>query len=517
MHYTAHVDLAFHSVQHIMRDVSNGWLLRYLHANGASLFFIVVYMHLFRGLYYTSYAQPRELVWLLGVVILLVMILTAFIGYVLPWGQMSLWGATVITSLASALPIVGTSIVGWLWGGFSVLRIPLEFRQLSFSFFKENLENFALCGNNFFMNGYGPLEEYSILVGMIGFVKMPFIYSQSADVWVPFAQSSGILAQSLTGSGSLTHSKDSGSSTNSKETKNNKNKNKFYASPFNLNFGTLCESSTPAFQRLNAEEHAWLVGFVEADGWFGAFKNGKYIQYEFGLEVHKRDKPLLHRLKNTYKLSGNVRIRKNRPDLVVLKVRNKKDLATKIVPIFEKYPMLGEKARQFSFFKYHLVEKQAIYVNQLDSTFKPSKHVFFCKTEEKEGMNQKVEDFLKIPYFDSWLVGFINGEGCFSTYTVKEKYEILSFNIRQKVSGLLLLSAVKKRLKINTSVLVESTGCYHLKTASIGGASNVLNFLHKASVALKGHKHVQLVKWVKKMRKHASFQHLKIPNKISEK
>lgn len=86
MHYTAHVDLAFHSVQHIMRDVSNGWLLRYLHANGASLFFIVVYMHLFRGLYYTSYAQPRELVWLLGVVILLVMILTAFIGYVLPWG-----------------------------------------------------------------------------------------------------------------------------------------------------------------------------------------------------------------------------------------------------------------------------------------------------------------------------------------------------------------------------------------------------------------------------------------------
>jgi len=117
---TAHVDLAFHSVQHIMRDVSNGWLLRYLHANGASLFFIVVYMHLFRGLYYSSYAQPRELVWLLGVVILLLMIITAFLGYVLPWGQMSLWGATVITSLASAIPVVGTSIVSWLWGGFSV-------------------------------------------------------------------------------------------------------------------------------------------------------------------------------------------------------------------------------------------------------------------------------------------------------------------------------------------------------------------------------------------------------------
>nr|AVX48184.1 cytochrome b [Hariotina reticulata] len=120
MHYTAHVDFAFHSVQHLMRDVPNGWLLRYLHANGRSLFFIVVYMHIFRGLYYTSYAQPREFVWLMGVVILLIMILTAFIGYVLPWGQMSLWGRTVITSLASALPVVGTSIVGWLWGGFCV-------------------------------------------------------------------------------------------------------------------------------------------------------------------------------------------------------------------------------------------------------------------------------------------------------------------------------------------------------------------------------------------------------------
>lgn len=120
MHYTAHVDQAFHSVQHLMRDVPNGWLLRYLHANGASLFFIVVYMHQFRALYYTSYASPREFVWLVGVVILLVMIQTAFIGYVLPWGQMSLWGRTVITSLASAQPIVGTSIVGRLWGGFAV-------------------------------------------------------------------------------------------------------------------------------------------------------------------------------------------------------------------------------------------------------------------------------------------------------------------------------------------------------------------------------------------------------------
>lgn len=120
MHYTPHADLAFNSVEHIMRDVNFGWLIRYIHANGASMFFIVVYIHIFRGLYYGSYKAPRELLWMLGVVILLLMMATAFMGYVLPWGQMSFWGATVITNLFSAIPVVGESIVQLLWGGFSV-------------------------------------------------------------------------------------------------------------------------------------------------------------------------------------------------------------------------------------------------------------------------------------------------------------------------------------------------------------------------------------------------------------
>ena len=120
MHYTPHVDLAFNSVEHIMRDVNYGWFLRYLHANGASFFFIAVYIHIFRGLYYGSYKAPREILWMLGVLILLAMMATAFMGYVLPWGQMSFWGATVITNLFSAIPIVGGTIVEWLWGGFAV-------------------------------------------------------------------------------------------------------------------------------------------------------------------------------------------------------------------------------------------------------------------------------------------------------------------------------------------------------------------------------------------------------------
>uniref|UniRef100_A0A3Q7IXD5 Cytochrome b n=1 Tax=Solanum lycopersicum TaxID=4081 RepID=A0A3Q7IXD5_SOLLC len=116
MHYTPHVDLAFNSVEHIMRDVEGGWLLRYMHANGASMFFIVVHLHIFRGLYHASYSSPREFVRCLGFVIFLLMIVTAFIGYVLPWGQMSFWGAIVITSLDSAIPVVGDTIVTWLWG-----------------------------------------------------------------------------------------------------------------------------------------------------------------------------------------------------------------------------------------------------------------------------------------------------------------------------------------------------------------------------------------------------------------
>jgi ubiquinol-cytochrome c reductase cytochrome b/c1 subunit len=120
MQYTPSAQLAFDSVERIMRDVNYGWLMRYAHANGASMFFAIVYIHIFRGLYYGSYKAPRELLWILGVIILILMIATAFMGYVLPWGQMSYWAATVITSLFSAIPLVGHSIVTFLWGGFTV-------------------------------------------------------------------------------------------------------------------------------------------------------------------------------------------------------------------------------------------------------------------------------------------------------------------------------------------------------------------------------------------------------------
>jgi ubiquinol-cytochrome c reductase cytochrome b subunit len=186
MHYTPHVDLAFMSVEHIMRDVEGGWFLRYLHANGASMFFIVVYLHMFRGLYYGSYASPRELVWIVGVVILLLMILTAFIGYVLPWGQMSFWGATVITSLASAIPVVGDEITHWLWGGFSVDNATLN-RFFSLHY----LLPFIIAGASIVhiaaLHQYGsnnPLGCYGT-VDKVPFY--PYFYVKDLVGWVLFA------------------------------------------------------------------------------------------------------------------------------------------------------------------------------------------------------------------------------------------------------------------------------------------------------------------------------------------
>jgi ubiquinol-cytochrome c reductase cytochrome b subunit len=134
MYYTADINFAFSSIEFIMRDIKNGWLIRYIHANGASMFFIVVYAHIGRGLYYGSYMQPREYLWCSGVIIFLLMMGTAFTGYVLPWGQMSFWGATVITSMVTALPIGGTTVVQWLWGGYTVNN-PTLHRFYSIHFF----------------------------------------------------------------------------------------------------------------------------------------------------------------------------------------------------------------------------------------------------------------------------------------------------------------------------------------------------------------------------------------------
>jgi len=185
MHYTAHVDLAFSSVEHIMRDVEGGWLLRYAHANGASMFFIIVYLHMFRGLYYGSYASPREGVWCIGVIILLLMIITAFIGYVLPWGQMSFWGATVITSLASAIPIVGDQITFWLWGGFSVDNATLN-RFFSLHYLLPFIIAGASLAHIAALHQYGSNNPLGTLGTVDKVPFYPYFYTKDLVGWVAF-------------------------------------------------------------------------------------------------------------------------------------------------------------------------------------------------------------------------------------------------------------------------------------------------------------------------------------------
>ncbi|KAG2580931.1 hypothetical protein PVAP13_6KG143052 [Panicum virgatum] len=186
MHHTPHVDLAFNSVEHIMRDVEGGWLLRYMHANGASMFLIVVHLHIFCGLYYASYSSPREFVWCLGVVIFLLMIVTAFIGYVPPWGQMSFWGATVITSLASAIPVVGDTIVTWLWGGFSVDNATLN------RFFSlHHLLPLILAGASLLhlaaLHQYGSNNPLGVHSEMDKIASYPYFYVKDLVGWVASA------------------------------------------------------------------------------------------------------------------------------------------------------------------------------------------------------------------------------------------------------------------------------------------------------------------------------------------
>jgi ubiquinol-cytochrome c reductase cytochrome b subunit len=186
MHYAPNISLAFLSVEHIMRDVNFGWLLRYLHANGASFFFLAVYIHIFRGLYSGSYASPKGLTWTVGIVIFILMMATAFMGYVLPWGQMSLWAATVITNLFSAVPIVGPSIVEFLWGGFSVDNATLN-RFFSFHYLLPFVITAAALVHIAALHEQGSNNPLGIssYVDKVSFY--PYFYVKDTLGWVLFA------------------------------------------------------------------------------------------------------------------------------------------------------------------------------------------------------------------------------------------------------------------------------------------------------------------------------------------
>jgi len=199
LHYSPDIELAFHSVEHIMRDVKGGWLVRYMHSNGASMFFLIVYIHIARGMFYTSYVWPRQLVWYLGVILFLLMVITAFLGYVLPWGQMSFWGATVITNLVAVIPVIGEDVLVWLWGGHSIDNATLtRFYTLHFTlpWIMVGLAGIHIIlvqhysSNNplgvVFLKDYITFTPYYLVKDVWGFLLFGIFYSY----WIFFAPNS---------------------------------------------------------------------------------------------------------------------------------------------------------------------------------------------------------------------------------------------------------------------------------------------------------------------------------------
>lgn len=362
---------------------------------------------------------------------------------------MSLWGRTVITSLASAIPLVGTSIVNWLWGGFSVIQ---DFQRFYFAFCEEHFKNtnMKICffhyveKNNYFVF-WAIFVCHSLKTTKVK--TLFFIKSQFADVW-------------------------------GKKIKYN---------------------STPASQRLNAKEHALLVGLYEGDGWFQVNKNGKYVQYEFGIQLHKRDLQLLHQIKTKYNLSGTVKQRKDRPDNFILRIRKKADLINKIIPIFDNFAIMGPKQMQYVYFKYHLVEKQTIYFKNLTNN-------------DWRFVENSPQQITQKDYFDQWLVGFTMAEGGFHAYQPKrDKYKVCCFELSQTFGGSRLLNAVKFRLKLNQNVFQnKKTLNWKLKARSSQDCKRVVAFFRFTKPKLMGYKRVQYIRWIKTMKTIYTYRKIRL-------
>ena len=435
MHYTPTVLEAFDSVEHIMRDVNNGWLIRYLHSNTASAFFFIVYLHIGRGLYYGSYKAPRTLVWIIGTVIFILMMATAFLGYVLPYGQMSLWGATVITNLMSAIPWVGQDIVQFIWGGLYtdephygdvVLKILLNAG-------KSSILGFAY--------------DLFLIFILILCVKIAMTRRQSAGV------------RSI--------------------------------------------STSEASQRLHAGDlaYAYLVGLYEGDGYFSISKKGKYLTYELGLEMSIKDAQLIYKIKNLLGV-GVISFRKrDQIQMIALKIRNKDHLIKFILPIFDEYAMLSNKQYDYLRFRNALVSN-IIYYDDLNKY-----------TRNNISLNS-IESIISKSYFSAWLVGFIEAEGCFSTYKLKENndYLVASFDISQ-TNGDIIIRAIHKYLSFTTKIYLDKTNNSKLKVSSVRSIENVIKFLDKAPVKLLGNKKLQYILWIKKLRKISRYnEKINIPS-----
>ena len=339
--------------------------------------------------------------------------------YVLPYGQMSLWGATVITNLMSAIPWIGQDIVEFIWGGFNtlgpyygniILKILLDAGK------SPNLE----IVYNFFL-----------IFILTKNVKITRTWGQSAEV------------RSI--------------------------------------------HTSKASQRLDAGDpiYAYLVGLYEGDGFFTISKNGEYLTYELGIELSIRDVNLIYKINDLLGI-GVISFRRRRDiEMVSLRIRNKNDLKNIIIPIFDKYPMLSNKQYDYLRFKNALLSN-IIYSKDLKNY-----------TRDTKPLNS-IENIINTSYFSTWLVGFIEAEGCFSTYQSRN-YWIASFDIAQKDADN-LIKAIKEYLSFTTAVYIDNTNCSRLKVSGVRSIENIVKFLSDEPVKLMGYKKLQYQLWLNKLR-----------------
>ena len=505
----------------------------------------------------------------------------------LPWGQMSLWGATVITSLASAIPVFGNIIVSYLWGGFLKIlealnygnviiktlidagtscltgeatgtapckkkntfffchgAVPFVFFHIRFAYMERKVSLFlivlkkkallfslkaslffltklkkdrgrlcfnrrsAFCRQGLYIYFMSLLFYDKIFLHLITLlqnkVKMMYTIAQSAEL-VKNKYKTIFIKDNWKGRAKLClFPKGSPplvfffTKLKKKGRLFLKEKSKklllFFPSLINFRFYNVNTNS----QRLHSKDLMWFVGFVEADGSFSVNKNGKYAKYEFSIELSKRDTQLLYKIKSMLGIGSITFCIQGKSQMARFKISSKTDLISIVIPIFDKYNMLTNKHFDFIHFKSCLLNN-IIYYEDVPLYTRP-KNPFL-----------KVEEILKLLYFDCWLIGFIEAESSFSTYNERQCYETSSFEISQS-NQLEILLAIKKRLNINANPFLYESN-YKLKTTSIRGIQNVINFLKQTPAKLKGYKRAQYLKWLHSIRANPKYESVNVPFK----
>lgn len=418
--------------------------------------------------------------------------------------------ATVITNLLSAIPFFGQDLVELIWGGFSVNYAPYNIiflyymktllyagKTLKLKYLLSNLNHLIVL---WIKNSIRIFNFFTIF--FITLIKgNNTVESQPAGVCKCFFP----LPFTHTGRFTPTGTKSKGFGLGGKINKSISLNTGLFRTDFvkPKQLLGLREIHLTAPQRLNAEDSAWLVGLVEGDGWFSITKNGKYCKFEFGIELHDRDTQLLYKIKKALGV-GTIDLKKN-TNTVIFRIRKKPHLKDIILPIFDKFPMFTTKQWTYLRFKQNLLNNIVFFEDLID--YIPPKSVPY------ENINQ----IIKSNYFDNWLVGFIEAEGCFCIYklTPTSLYNTVSFDISQ-TDQLEIIKAIKIRLSITANPYTDKTNNIRIKTASLAGIRNLINFLNSTKSKLRGYKRLQYLLFLKELRTNPKYKNLSIPIKYGK-